>query len=278
MAGNVAGESLPLVAMADAQAALKRLDDAADSASATPCLLHQLERPVRCGRSERSRLEPQLLASCHLIVGKAVCAILPSDRAQRSASLRHAVRRSRHAQSLDRSNTVAAYLRALSLALTYDSDGAKCNFGQLTERTARSANMRHRNCTRSADPREFFAKRSLSASSTQKTTFISESLVRTACYRRGRAHSGSCHRPNAAGPATNPKSLKFFEPPLRCAGSAMSRALTASDAHGRRGGLKRAVAVRAPAQLGAQVRSQCVLAVLLRLRRSVALAATCRSG
>lgn len=41
------------------------------------------------------------------------------------------------------------------------------------------------------------------------TTFIVESFVRTACYRKGGATCGSCHNPHPDDPAKNPVSLKY---------------------------------------------------------------------
>jgi predicted CXXCH cytochrome family protein len=41
------------------------------------------------------------------------------------------------------------------------------------------------------------------------TTFIVESFMRSACFRKGGATCGSCHDPHPANPASNPVSLKF---------------------------------------------------------------------
>ena len=49
----------------------------------------------------------------------------------------------------------------------------------------------------------------------RETTFIGESFVRSACYRIGGAHCGSCHDPHPADPRANPKSLKFLDNPDR---------------------------------------------------------------
>ena len=49
----------------------------------------------------------------------------------------------------------------------------------------------------------------------RETTFIGESFVRSACFRIGGAHCGSCHDPHPADPEANPKSLKFLEEPDR---------------------------------------------------------------
>ena len=49
----------------------------------------------------------------------------------------------------------------------------------------------------------------------RETTFIGESFVRSACYRIGGAHCGSCHDPHPADPGSNPKSLKFLDDPDR---------------------------------------------------------------
>ncbi|MFN7920835.1 MAG: multiheme c-type cytochrome [Bryobacteraceae bacterium] len=48
----------------------------------------------------------------------------------------------------------------------------------------------------------------------RETTFIGEAFQRSACFRRGSAHCGSCHNPHPedAGPA-NPVSLKFRNDP-----------------------------------------------------------------
>ncbi len=43
----------------------------------------------------------------------------------------------------------------------------------------------------------------------RETTFIVEAFERSACYRVGQAHCGSCHDPHPRDPASNPKSLKF---------------------------------------------------------------------
>jgi predicted CXXCH cytochrome family protein len=47
------------------------------------------------------------------------------------------------------------------------------------------------------------------------TTFISESFVRSQCFRKGEATCGSCHDPHPADAATNPTSLKFRDDPDR---------------------------------------------------------------
>ncbi|MDE0621329.1 MAG: multiheme c-type cytochrome, partial [Bryobacterales bacterium] len=49
----------------------------------------------------------------------------------------------------------------------------------------------------------------------RETTFIGESFVRSACFRIGGAHCGSCHDPHPANPEANPKSLKFLDEPDR---------------------------------------------------------------
>ena len=49
----------------------------------------------------------------------------------------------------------------------------------------------------------------------RETTFIGESFVRSACFRIGGAHCGSCHDPHPADPEANPKSLKFLDEPDR---------------------------------------------------------------
>ena len=41
------------------------------------------------------------------------------------------------------------------------------------------------------------------------TTFITESFVRSRCFREGQAHCGFCHDPHPADSASNPTSLKF---------------------------------------------------------------------
>jgi predicted CXXCH cytochrome family protein len=41
------------------------------------------------------------------------------------------------------------------------------------------------------------------------TTFIVESFVRSACFRKGQAQCGSCHDPHPGGAGANPASLKF---------------------------------------------------------------------
>ncbi len=43
----------------------------------------------------------------------------------------------------------------------------------------------------------------------RETTFIVEALMRSACYRRGQAHCGTCHNPHPADAANNPTSLKY---------------------------------------------------------------------
>lgn len=43
----------------------------------------------------------------------------------------------------------------------------------------------------------------------RETTFIVESFERSACFRKGQAHCGSCHDPHPPGAAVNPTSLKF---------------------------------------------------------------------
>lgn len=41
------------------------------------------------------------------------------------------------------------------------------------------------------------------------TTFITESFMRSRCFREGQSHCGLCHNPHPADPASNPTSLKF---------------------------------------------------------------------
>ena len=47
----------------------------------------------------------------------------------------------------------------------------------------------------------------------RETTFIVESFLRSACYRKGGAHCGHCHNPHPEDPLANPKSLKFIDQP-----------------------------------------------------------------
>jgi predicted CXXCH cytochrome family protein len=47
----------------------------------------------------------------------------------------------------------------------------------------------------------------------RETTFISEALMRSACYRNGEASCTSCHDPHPADAAANPASLKFRDRP-----------------------------------------------------------------
>jgi predicted CXXCH cytochrome family protein len=49
----------------------------------------------------------------------------------------------------------------------------------------------------------------------RETTFIVESFERSACFRKGQAHCGSCHNPHPPDAATNPVSLKFRNDPDR---------------------------------------------------------------
>jgi predicted CXXCH cytochrome family protein len=49
----------------------------------------------------------------------------------------------------------------------------------------------------------------------RETTFIVESFERSACFRKGQAHCGSCHDPHPADAASNPTSLKFKNEPDR---------------------------------------------------------------
>lgn len=49
----------------------------------------------------------------------------------------------------------------------------------------------------------------------RQTTFIVESLLRTACYRGGKLHCGYCHSPHSPGAARNSRSLKYPEEPNR---------------------------------------------------------------
>ena len=57
----------------------------------------------------------------------------------------------------------------------------------------------------------------------RETTFIVESFLRSACFRKGEAHCGHCHDPHPADAASNPKSLRFQSQPnrmcLQCHGS-----------------------------------------------------------
>jgi len=47
----------------------------------------------------------------------------------------------------------------------------------------------------------------------RESTFIVESFLRSACFRKGEAHCGHCHDPHPADAASNPKSLKFRDEP-----------------------------------------------------------------
>lgn len=49
----------------------------------------------------------------------------------------------------------------------------------------------------------------------RETTFIVESFERSACFRKGQAHCGSCHDPHPSDAASNTKSLKFTSEPDR---------------------------------------------------------------
>ena len=49
----------------------------------------------------------------------------------------------------------------------------------------------------------------------RESTFIVESFLRSACFRKGEAHCGHCHDPHPADAASNPKSLKFRDEPDR---------------------------------------------------------------
>jgi predicted CXXCH cytochrome family protein len=47
----------------------------------------------------------------------------------------------------------------------------------------------------------------------RETTFVVESFERSACFRKGSAHCGSCHDPHSPDAASNPTSLKFRDNP-----------------------------------------------------------------
>ena len=47
----------------------------------------------------------------------------------------------------------------------------------------------------------------------RETTFIGESFLRSACFRRGTAQCASCHDPHPGDAAANPTSLKFRDDP-----------------------------------------------------------------
>ena len=49
----------------------------------------------------------------------------------------------------------------------------------------------------------------------RESTFIVESFLRSACFRKGEAQCGHCHDPHPADAASNPKSLRFREEPDR---------------------------------------------------------------
>jgi predicted CXXCH cytochrome family protein len=47
----------------------------------------------------------------------------------------------------------------------------------------------------------------------RETTFIVEAFRRSACFRKGQAHCGSCHQPHAPDSASNLTSLRFPDKP-----------------------------------------------------------------
>ncbi|MBC8166833.1 MAG: hypothetical protein H7Y20_13310 [Bryobacteraceae bacterium] len=47
----------------------------------------------------------------------------------------------------------------------------------------------------------------------RETTFIVEAFERSSCFRKGKAHCGSCHDPHPPNPSENQKSLRFLNDP-----------------------------------------------------------------
>ena len=54
----------------------------------------------------------------------------------------------------------------------------------------------------------------------RETTFIVESLQRSACFQKGQVNCGHCHDVHGRGAASNLKSLRFAETPTACVPSA----------------------------------------------------------
>ena len=65
----------------------------------------------------------------------------------------------------------------------------------------------------------------------QKTTFVVESFTRSACFRKGQAHCGSCHDPHPPDAAANPASLKFRDDPDRMCLQCHSELKATQQAH-----------------------------------------------
>ena len=83
----------------------------------------------------------------------------------------------------------------------------------------------------------------------RETTFIAEAFRRSACFRKGQAHCGSCHQPHAPGAASNPVSLKFSgdtdQMCLQCHGK-FAGAITAHTHHPAAAEASRCVACHMP--------------------------------
>jgi predicted CXXCH cytochrome family protein len=67
----------------------------------------------------------------------------------------------------------------------------------------------------SQPPAEFGARAFYRDGRYRETTFIGESFLRSACFRRGSAQCASCHDPHPPDAAANPTSLKFRDDPDR---------------------------------------------------------------
>ena len=135
---------LLLVAIADAEATLGRLREAAVDAREALYQLERFDKPASFGEKRWERLRLQLEATGRAVLGRAALAdALASERARRLELARSAVDELVRSRSLQRTNPSTAYLLGIAHALLDQPDQAAANLadavragGQLAERAA----------------------------------------------------------------------------------------------------------------------------------------------